>query len=125
MVRAKVKRIYSPDVEDLRSFASGDNSFRFLLTLFVGPADSEGEESFDVVVCTPEWLLANVKEDEVLFLNPYVLMKAYNYDLLLNKVVGRIEGIFGKDWKEVAEKISAFTHWEFAGYRSKVAVYSG
>jgi hypothetical protein len=36
--------------------------FSFLARLVVGPADGPGEESFDLTVCSPEWLSARSKE---------------------------------------------------------------
>jgi hypothetical protein len=31
-------------------------AFSLLARLIVGPVDGQGEESFDITVCTPEWL---------------------------------------------------------------------
>jgi pimeloyl-ACP methyl ester carboxylesterase len=53
-VRAKLKSLdFDPDPVTL----PGDPAeFSFLARLIVGPPDSPGEESFDITVCTPEWL---------------------------------------------------------------------
>lgn len=37
-------------------------SFSFIVRTFIGPPDSPGEESFDVVVCSPQWLAARCRE---------------------------------------------------------------
>jgi hypothetical protein len=53
-VRAEVRRFHSPDIADLAAYAPPDpTSFAFLLQVMAGPKQGEGEESFDVEVCTP------------------------------------------------------------------------
>jgi len=54
---AEIKRLHSPDVYDLATFAPDDpEDFGFLLQIMAGTLGSEGEESFNVVVCTPRWV---------------------------------------------------------------------
>ena len=53
-IRAAIRHITcDPDPQSLP-----DNPADFFLTvrLFVDPVDGPGEESFDLVVCSPEWL---------------------------------------------------------------------
>jgi hypothetical protein len=53
MMQAELKRLHSPDVIDLNAFRP-NGPFGFLLQAMVGPQGAEGDEAFDVVVCTPE-----------------------------------------------------------------------
>jgi hypothetical protein len=56
-MRAQLKRIHSPDVQDLSACVPEvRDRFGFLLQMMVGPKGSEGEESFDLCVCTRERL---------------------------------------------------------------------
>lgn len=59
-MRAAIKAFHSPDVDpdpDLDHFTPADDAdVGILVQLLVGPAGEQGEESFDVVVCTPRWL---------------------------------------------------------------------
>src|SRR3954466_4737803 len=55
-MRAELRSYFSPDV-DLEVYSGGLlNADSLLLTLLVGPLDGPGEESFDVQVCTPQWI---------------------------------------------------------------------
>ena len=52
-----LKRLHSPDVFDLDTYSPEEEScFGFLLQAMFRPEDGEGEESFDMMVCTPKWL---------------------------------------------------------------------
>ena len=53
-MRAVVRSVYLDP--DPRGLPADPSEFLLLARLFVGPSDGPGEESFDVEVCTPEWL---------------------------------------------------------------------
>jgi Immunity protein 8 len=81
----------------------------------VGPLGLKGEESFDILVCTPDWFAANMK-DEIVFGRHYLFVKNYNYQALdefLQKYCASCEGV---SWKDVAEKIGRIGMWEFEDY---------
>ena len=40
-------------------------SFSFWLRLIVGPKDGPGEESFDLTVCSPEWLAVRCRQQGI------------------------------------------------------------
>jgi hypothetical protein len=53
-VRAELKSL---DLEPNPSTLSADPAeFSLLARMIIGPPDTPGEESFDITVCTPEWL---------------------------------------------------------------------
>lgn len=54
IVQAVLKALNSPSIFDLPNYMpENENSFAFLLQAIIGPKDEEGEESFDIEVCTP------------------------------------------------------------------------
>ena len=66
IIRAALKGLHSPDVYDLEAYKpENENCFGFLLRAMFGPEDADGEESFDMIVCTPEWLGQEVKKGGV------------------------------------------------------------
>jgi len=62
-MKAVIRSLHSPDVEDLETFEPEEpDLFGALIQMMVGPADGPGEESFDVVVCTPRWLANEIEK---------------------------------------------------------------
>jgi len=119
-MKAKVKGIHSPDIFDLASYIPNDaEKFSLLLQIMVGPADSDGEESFDIEVCTPQWLIETYQKNDVLIGRHYLIVFEYNYDRIISRIVSYISSCEGKTWHELAEKIGRLGLWEFEDYQSR------
>jgi hypothetical protein len=117
-MKAELKRLHSPDVDDLTTHVPKTNdSFGFLLQVMVGTKGKEGEESFDIFVCTPRWLIKHHKENEILFGRHYMIVFKYDYDLIIKKLKSYIEKLEGDNWDELAQKINLIGKWEFEDYR--------
>ena len=57
MITAELKGIYTNAMEKLEDFKPEDyQCFQMFIRAMVGPRGGEGEESFDIKVCTPAWL---------------------------------------------------------------------
>jgi len=66
-MKAKLKNLHSPDV-DLDSFWPENlENFGFLLQAMIGPEDQNAEESFNMQVCTPDWLKTHYTESDIVF----------------------------------------------------------
>jgi len=119
-MHAVLRRLHSPDVHDLeRHIPDEPDSFSFLLQILVGPSDGPGEESFDVIVCTPRWLLENHSVDEIVMGKDRLIVFKYDYlhmKEFLTKVVNRIEGA---TWEDVVNRIGRLGRWEFEDYTPK------
>ena len=113
-MRAKVKRFSSPDI-DLDSFApERPEQVGFLLQMFVGPEDKVGEESFDVMVCTPEWLRANYSDRVLVPLQNHVLIFNYDRKAIFEQLsLLRIQRCVGDTWNDVARQVARIGKWEF------------
>jgi len=113
-MRAVLRGIESPDVDDISTFEPPGPSFSIPLQMIVGPAGSVGEESFDVVVCSPAWLSEKpgpVIGRHLLVVNSFQWKKIRTF---LELQVGACEG---EDWSEVAKLVGRIGHWEFEDYR--------
>jgi hypothetical protein len=115
LIQAELKKLFSPDVLDLEKFQP-EGPFGFLLQAMVGPLGSDGEESFDALVCTPEWFSADMKKD-IVSGRHHVFVKRYDYWALRNFIRGYCASCQGESWEEVALKVSRLGHWEFEDYR--------
>jgi len=63
-VRPQLKSLFSPDADPIDQFMP-DGPFGILIMAMIGPADSLGEESFDFMLCTPDWFASHMKSDIV------------------------------------------------------------
>lgn len=118
MISAHVKGVYTIEMDQLEKYVpeSSDN-FCAVIRAMVGPRDSEGEESFDLKVCTPKWLDERVRRDGFVLGVHYVFVQSYDPTQIRTLLSKFIERCTGKSWHEVAEKISRIAHWEFEDYK--------
>lgn len=93
--------------------------FAFLARLYVGPSDGPGEESFDVQVCSPEWLAARCAEQGFVDGRHMVVtsLDRFSEAGLRSFLTRRVENQSGDTWHEVAAKVARLGLWEFEDYR--------
>jgi hypothetical protein len=116
-MRAIIKDIYSLDISDLNSYYPEDpKNFCFHLRLIIGPEEEEGEESFDIEVCTPKWLIENHNKDDIIIGRHYLIVFEYNIERIIQKVKSYCESSTYNSWKEASEKIGRLGKWEFEDY---------
>ncbi|WP_328407937.1 Imm8 family immunity protein [Nocardia sp. NBC_00403] len=115
-MKAELKGIYSPDA-DLTDGSAELSVDTLLVQLMIGPENAPGEESFDVIVCTPEGH-ARASDSRG--------SEAKEYTLILDRIdialVRRYVDDFLRDlerptWEELATEISRIGKWEFQDYR--------
>jgi len=117
-MKAKLKDYYCRDIKDFdKNFSDSDN-FNVSIQLFIGPEDEEGEESFEVNVCSPKWLLNNISEKEILFGKGLIISLDYNIERIIASVKKNISSFEGENWNEVAMKLSQIGYWEFENYNN-------
>jgi hypothetical protein len=114
-MRATIKRCHSPDIDDLRTFAPTGRDFGFLLQILVGPLDHDGEETFDIVVCTAGWLAQRLT-DSPLSGRGYLFVRSYDFPTIEAYLRRHVEAASGTTWEEIASKLSRLAHWEFDDY---------
>jgi hypothetical protein len=115
---SEVKKIISPDILDFNTYWPADEErFSFLLSVIVGPKGTITEESFDIEVCTPKWLLDKYDEDELILGRNKLIVFKFNMDRISSRIKKLFENCAGKDWNEIAIKLSRIGHWEFENYQ--------
>jgi len=117
-MRAELKELHSPDVHDLATFVPDDPArFCVLIQLIAGPEGEPGEESFDVVVCTPAWLSDQVRAHGPFSGRHHLVVETFDWPVLREYFANLVRGCEGRDWREVATKLSRHGAWEFEDYR--------
>ena len=116
-MKASVRRFHSPDVWDLAEYEPEDPEvFGFLLQVLVGPDNGPGEESFDIVVCTPGWLACEIGRGQLRWGRHQLLVHGYDWERISQFVRNEFESPEGETWPEVAEQLGRFGRWEFEDY---------
>lgn len=113
-MKAEIRRFHSPDVFDLVHWVPPEPlCFGFLLQVFIGPVGSPGEESFDFLVCSPEWLRREHGGEAVLLLRHHVLVFCYDFETIKAFLESFVSTIEAPSWAELARRLSRFGKWEF------------
>lgn len=121
-MRAQIKRLHSPDVLDLKSYKpDSSNCFGFLLQVMAGPEGGEGEESFDVLVCTPQWLRLNHPPSEIVIGRHHLIVQEYEYGRLEAFLEDYCRHCEGETWQAIAEQLSRLGKWEFEDYKTRMS----
>ena len=117
-MRAQLKRLHSPDI-DIGSFWPQDvTNFGFLLQAMIGPEGEDSEESYDIFVCTPEWLRKKYSNTDVLFGEHMMIVFDYDINLIKQKISRYCERCMGKNWEEISKQLSHIGKSEFYNYIS-------
>jgi Immunity protein 8 len=118
IVRPVLKRLHSPDIPDLESYSPEDpNSFSFLLQAMFGPEGGEGDESFDIVICTPAWLSREVARKGFVDGRHHLIVREYNLSHLRSFLSQYAKNSASNTWQEAANKLSRLGKWEFEDYK--------
>ena len=84
--------------------------------LMVGPADGPGEESFDVIVCTPRWLQGAADEDGPQIGRHLLVVGTLDLPAAVAFLKNHVESLDGADWHRLAEQLARIGYWEFEDY---------
>jgi len=116
-MRAELKRLHSPDVDELAEFSPEQQTeFCVLIQAMVGPLGDKSEESFDVVVCSPSWIARRANEVAVFSPRHHLVMTRFDYEALRSYISEFCVSCEGANWEEVGTKVSRLGHWEFEDY---------
>ena len=114
----EVRGFHSPDVYDLDTWHPPDpNRFGFLLQVMVGPKGGEGEESFNIEVCTPAWLEERYQADGIVLGLHHLIVFSYDIARIKGFIIEFVSRSPGSTWQEIAAKLSRLGRWEFEDYR--------
>ncbi|UXI66936.1 immunity 8 family protein [Tahibacter amnicola] len=86
-MRAILKEIYSIETEvPLQDYWPGDPSnFALSVRLLVGPEGEEAAESFDVLVCTPDWIKHQYSAERAVWGRHMLIVLEFDFALIERK----------------------------------------
>jgi hypothetical protein len=116
-MRAELKSLnLDPDPSTL---PANPAEFSLRARMIVGPPEGPGEESFDVTVCTPEWL-ANAASSGFYDARHHVVVNlgAFDQNALHTWLARRVQSVQADTWHEIGERLARLGHWEFEDYRA-------
>jgi hypothetical protein len=113
-----LKHLHSPDALNLEDYAPPDpQCFSLLIQAMFGPNDSDGAESFDILVCNPAWLEKQVNRDVVVSGCHHLVVSRFDLPAIRSFLESYGRRCVGKDWQEAATKLARIAHWEFEDYQ--------
>lgn len=118
-MEAELKYLHSPDVYDLKAYEpTNSKEFSIFIQIMIGIKGEEGEESFNIILCTPEWIKVNYGPEDILIGRHHIIVQEYNYERLEKMIKEYIAKSSADTWGEIAEKLARLGHWEFEDYNS-------
>jgi len=104
-MQAVLKGLHSPDIADVENYLPHEeDNFAFLLQVMVGPMEGEGEESFDIIVCTPKWLIEKYRPSDILLGLHKLIVFKYDYPAVREFIEKFLLRCSGNTWEEIAKK---------------------
>lgn len=115
-MKARLHTVYSSDVDVLSYTPEDPWNDGVWIRMVVGPTDGPGEESFDVLVCTPLWLRDVVAKDGPQIGRHHLIIEPFNLNEAIGFLRNKVESIQASDWAALGEVLGRIGYWEFEDY---------
>lgn len=89
--------------------------------MMVGADNAEGEESFDLTLCTVDWVRRQIEGDQLFDGRHHLIFESFDFDVFERFLKRRVAECRGDSWSEVAAKLSLIGRWEFENYSESSA----
>jgi hypothetical protein len=118
-VRAELRTLDSVDApHGLAAFLPPDPElFGIAVGATIGPPGTDGGDLFYFEIVTAAWLAENPPPKGFEFLR-HLLVTRWDYEIVRRAISDLCTRTEGKDWNEIATKLSRSAHWEFEDYRA-------
>mgnify|MGYP004728133783 CR=1 FL=1 len=91
------------------------DNFSLWIELSIGTRNEEGSDYFRLKVCTTEWLCKHHWLPELM--RHTLLVRKYDFNEIKKTITDCIDQCEGKDWMEIAQKLSRVFAWEYEDYQ--------
>ncbi|MEV6767947.1 Imm8 family immunity protein [Nocardia sp. NPDC051030] len=116
-MKAELKAVDSPDT--VLHPGAQQNRDVIAIRFLAGPQGMAGEESFDLLVCTPQWIADQVNLTGLLVGRHKIIVNRIDLDTVTQYLRGYIAGLDEPTWPELAAKLGRIGMWEFEDYRER------
>lgn len=117
-MKAELKYLHSPDIDLYQYIPEESDNFGFLLQAMIGSEGKEGEDSFDIIVCTTKWFQSNYVERMPLLGYSFMFVSQFSLEEIEQAIQIFCKECTGETWIELASKLSKLGKWEFEGYKA-------
>ncbi|MES0864371.1 Imm8 family immunity protein [Ruegeria sp. SCPT10] len=121
-MEAELKSLTSSDIDERVYWPDDEELFGFTLDATIGPKGEDSGNIFQFFVCTPKWITTKMINPDFgdfgLFGRELIIVKEYDFFSLKAMISELCSGTSGKDWAEVANKLSRYAAWEYADFQS-------
>ena len=87
----------------------------------IGPAGGDGEESFDLTVCTPDWFRDHRMGHGMIMGSHTLFVAKYDYPAIKRFLERAAQRVEADNWPALAQCLSCLGHWEFADFQAASA----
>lgn len=117
MSRPIIKKI-SFGADDLKTFVPAlPHNFCLWLTLSIGPEDIEGDNLFQIAVCTLDWLAHQLSRDSTYILRHMMLVNSFDFELISKKLNEIVLNSQRTNWEDTTQILCRYFAWEFEDYQ--------
>ncbi|MBO0880214.1 MAG: hypothetical protein J2P17_07630 [Mycobacterium sp.] len=113
-MKAELRRLHSPDADLTRGHLPDEPLF---VQLMIGPEGGLGEESFDVMVCTPRSRHQAIDPSDPDSEKYLLVVERMDADVIAGHVRDYLRDLDGATWRDLALQIGTLGRWEFEDYR--------
>ena len=117
IMKSKINSFICADHDPLDLYQPEDiTMFRLWLEISVGVEGEEGEELFQIFICSQKWLEKKIKEYTFFVGLHAIIMDEYNYDNLC-RILDSLICIEGSNYEEISNKLGQIALSEHQQYR--------
>ncbi|GAB3626721.1 hypothetical protein PTE30175_05525 [Pandoraea terrae] len=120
-MKAEIKSLHSLQVEDslINYQPEDEKNFGTWIRASIGPEAEAGSESFDILVCTPDWLKLQCAIEGPMWGRHMLIVETYDYDAIKSAIARYVAQVAETEWAAIAAKLSRIGAWEFEDYRDR------
>jgi len=118
-MKIELKSLRSLEIEDdlIYYWPNDPLNFGSWIRAIIGPADQEGAEFFDILICTPLWLQKELLTNKVISGKGTFILSEFDYDEIVNYLNRQITACQSNNWSDASIRLSRIGFWEFEDYQ--------